>query len=217
MTRYDIYGRAHKALRALMADTLVAVGRADLADDCEAREAIARVEELLAACEGHARLENDFVHGALDARRPDASAVFAAEHAKQEAHIESLRDLAARRSPGLHRALAVFIAHNLLHMEDEETAGNAQLQALFTDEEIHAIERRLVGSKPPADSMATLRWMLPSLSHPERVALLAGMRSAPPAVLEGALALARTHLSPRDFERLSRAENVPGPFSAEPA
>ena len=205
MSRYDIYARAHKALRAMMADTLVAVGRADMAEDCEAREAIARTEELLTACEAHAKLENEFVHGALDGRRADASAAFAAEHAKQEAQIESLRDLAARRSPALHRALAVFIAGNLLHMEDEETAGNAQLQALFTDEEIHAIERRLVASKPPAESMATLRWMLPSMNHPERVEMLSGLRSAPPAVFEGVMAIARTHLSPRDFERLSRA------------
>ena len=205
MSRYDIYGRAHKALRAIMADTLVAVGRADLADDCEAREAAARVDDLLAFCEAHAKLENDFIHRALDERRPEASAAFAAEHAKQEAQIESLRDLAARRSPALHRALAVFIAGNLLHMEDEEIAGNAQLHALFTDDEIHAIERRLVASKPPAESMATLRWMLPAMNHPERVALLSGMRSAPPAVLEGAMAVAKSHLAPRDFERLARA------------
>jgi len=205
MSRYDLYARAHKALRAMMADTLVAVGRADLGDDCEAREAIARLEELLDACEAHARLENAFVHAALDTRRAESSAAFAAEHAKQEAEIESLRDLAARRSPRLHRALAVFVAGNLLHMEDEETAGNAQLHALFTDEEIHAIERRLVASKPPAESMATLRWMLPSMNHPERVAMLSGMRAAPPAMLEGAMAIARTHLAPRDFERLSRA------------
>ena len=205
MSRYDIYARAHKGLRALMADTLVAVGRADLGDDCEAREAAARIDDLLATCEQHAKLENEFIHRALDERRADASAAFAAEHAKQEAQIESLRDLAARRSPALHRALAVFVAGNLLHMEDEETAGNAQLQALFTDAEIHAIERRLVASKPPAESMATLRWMLPAMNHPERVALLAGMRAAPPAVLEGAMALARTHLAPRDFDRLARA------------
>ena len=205
MKRYDIYGRAHKALRALLADTLVAVARADLAEDCEAREAQARLEELLGFCEMHARLENDFIHRALEERRPDAACEFARDHAEQEEAIAQLRDAAARRDPTLHRQLALFAAENLLHMEDEETRGNGLLQEAFSDEEIREIERRLVASKPPADSMETLRWMLPAMNHPERVEMLRGMRAAPPAVFEGAVAVARANLGARDMRRLEDA------------
>ena len=202
MTRHDIYGRAHKALRAIMSETLVALGRANLAEDCEAREALARLEEMLAFCETHARLENEFIHRALEERRPDAACGLAREHAAQDAEIAQLREAARRLEPTLHRQVALFVARNFLHMEDEETHGNALLHEAFSDEEISAIERRLVGSRPAAEAMASLRWMLPAMSHPERVALLQGMRHAPPAVFEGALAVARSHLAPRDVQRL---------------
>lgn len=205
MKRHDIYGRAHKALRALMADTMVALGRADLEDDCEARDAEARLAEMLAFCEAHARLENEFIHRALDERRPGASGAFAHEHARQAGDIEELRALAARRDPALHRRVAAFVAANLLHMEDEEACANALLHELFSDAELLAIERRLVASKPPGESMETLRWMLPAMSHPERVAMLRGMRQAPGGPFEAALAVARAHLPPREAQRLEEA------------
>lgn len=205
MKRFDIYARPHKALRAAMAETLVAVGRADPADDCEMREALARLSELLALCEAHAQLENDFVHRAIDERRAEASCAFAAEHVQQAGEIAALRELALHRDPRLYRQLAAFVADNLRHMEDEETRANALLSELFTDEEIEAIERRLVASKAPGEMMEALRWMLPAMHHGERVALLGGMRAAPAAVFEAALAVARSHLPARDVAKLEGA------------
>ena len=205
MKRYDIYARPHKALRAMMADTMVALGRADTADDCEMREATARLEELLAFCEAHAALENEFVHRAIEARRPEASCIFAVEHAEQAGEIAELRELAASRHPRLHRRVALFVAKNLLHMEEEESGGNALLWELFSDAEIVAIERRLVASKAPDETMQALRWMLPAMTHAERVGMLSGLRAAPRPVFEGALAVARTHLAPKEMARLESA------------
>ena len=71
--RYDIYRRPHKALRALMAETLLALQRADPAQACEVREAQAQLDEMLAFCEAHAALENEFIHRPIEARREKAS------------------------------------------------------------------------------------------------------------------------------------------------
>ena len=203
--RHDIYRRPHKAVRAMMAGSLTALQSADPGDECDMRDALAQLEEMLAFCEAHAALESAFVHREIEARSPGSACFLATEHAAQEREIEALRTLARERHPDLHRHLALFIADNLRHMEDEETRGNALLWAHFSDAEIVAIERRLVASKPPGETMQALRWMLPALNHRERVALMAGLRAAPPAMLAAALGVARTHLQPRDAARLEES------------
>ncbi len=50
--RMDMYAGIHKALRALMADTLLAVGRMDVGDELETAQTTQRVVELLEALPG---------------------------------------------------------------------------------------------------------------------------------------------------------------------
>lgn len=200
--RYDIYGRAHKALRAVMADTLVALGRMDPEDDCEVRDAHARLEEMLAFCEHHAAIENEYLHGEIERRREEGSCAFARAHHEQEGEIEALRELAAARSPLLYRRVALFVSANLAHMEDEESRGNELLWTLFSDDELQALEKRIVATRPADQAMQALRWMLPSVNHAQRVAMLGNMRAAPPAVFDAAMAVARTHLRAGELEKL---------------
>ena len=203
--RHDLYARIHKALRAMMADTLVAIGRMDPDDDCEVRDAVARLEELLVFCTKHAAMENEFVHRAIEGRRVDASCALALDHHDLEAEIDELRAIARREPSRLYRRVAAFVAANLVHMEREEGEGNALLHELFTDAEIAAIEARLVASIDPGFKMQGLRWMIPAVHHSERVEMFEAMRDAPPAAREGALAIARSHLKGRDLERLEEA------------
>lgn len=205
MSRLDLYRRPHKALRACMADALVALGRMDRHDDCEWREGVARLEELLAFCEMHAAVENEFIHRAIEMRRKDASCPLARAHDGHAAAIEDLRERARAGDPSLYRRVSLFVAENLRHMEDEEGAGNALLWELFTDEELRAIEGRLVASIAPGDAMRSLRWMIPAIEHADRVALLTGLRHAPKPVFDGAMALAQAHLRAAEFHKLEGA------------
>lgn len=210
--RHDIYARIHKGLRAFLADTLVALGRMDARDGCDVRDTLARLEELLAFCEGHLEAEDACVHAAMEARRPGSALLRITEHVEHGREIAHLRALSAElaRSPcaqrarELYRRFATFAAENLVHMEHEESANNAVLWALFSDAEIRAIEARIVASHAPAESMQALRWMLPSVHHDERLFMLEGLRHAPAAVLEGALGLARAHLRATEMEKLER-------------
>ena len=202
----NFYNRPHKALRAWMADTLVAVGRMDPREDCEVRETLARVEEMLAACESHVKHEDEFVHRAMEAKRPGSSRVLATEHVEHLAAIEDLRAAAVSRAPDLHRRLAVFVAENLDHMEHEEGDNTRVLGELFSDAELDALEARLIQSIPPGEMMQFLRWMIPAMHHGERVELLGGMRlKAPPPLFQAVMGVARTHLQPLDYERLEAA------------
>ena len=214
--RVDMYAGIHKALRALMADTLLAVGRMDSEDALERAQVTQRVLELLDFCRSHLRHENDFIHPALEARAPGASGKIAHEHEEHLQAIVALADQAtallqcepaARPAAALalYRALSLFIAHNFEHMHVEETAHNAVLWARYTDAELIDLHNALVASIPPDEMMYVLRWMVPFMNPAERAAMLGDMRDhAPAPAFAAALEVVRPHLGEREWAKLGR-------------
>lgn len=213
--RVDLYAGIHKALRALMADTLLAVGRMDCDDAPELAEVTQRVMQLLDFCRSHLQHENEFVHAAMEARAPGASGQIAHEHAQHEEEIAALAaqttallncEAAARAADALalYRALSLFIAHNFEHMHVEETAHNVVLWARYTDAELIEIHNRLVASIPPEEMMFTLRWLVPFMNPAERAGMLADMRAhAPAPAFAAALDVVRPHLGEREWSKLA--------------
>ncbi|MDW2983012.1 hemerythrin domain-containing protein [Rhodanobacter sp. KK11] len=225
--RYNMYGFIHKALRAFMADTLLRLGRMDLADAREVDATLQQVRELLQFCRVHLDDENRFVHPALEACEPGSAARIAGEHVHHEEDIallleqvdalEQLRvdDAAGEAANNLYRWFALFVGENFQHMDYEEREHNAVLWAHYSDAQLQAIEGALVASLPPQASALGLRWMLPSLNHAERLQLLGGIRAnAPDHVFGGALALARAHLDEQDWRKLSAALALPAAQAA---
>jgi hypothetical protein len=215
--RFDMYGGIHKALRAFMADTLVALGRMDPADDLALAQGTERVLQLLDLCRSHLAHENEFVHAAFEARAPGASDRIGHEHEEHERHIGELaqavgvlrsapveqRPAAAHR---LYRALALFVADNFRHMDVEETAHNAVLQARYTDAELLAIHDALVASIPLDEMMLTARWLVPAMNPQERGHLLADIRGKAPAPAFAAiLQTVQPHLDAVEWAKLARA------------
>lgn len=219
--RFDLYAGIHKALRALMADTLLATGRMDVHDDLEFTQTCQRVIELLDFCAGHLRHENQFVHRAMEARASGASAAIAHEHEAHETDIgllgaevaQLLAAPVARRAElahGLYLRLSTFVGHNLEHMHIEETAHNAVLWAHYSDAELVDLHNALVASIPPAEMMYTLRWMVPFMAPAERAGLLADMRQhAPAPAFEAAIETVRPHLTRTEWDKLARALALP--------
>jgi hypothetical protein len=215
--RVDLYAGIHKGLRRFMADTLVAVGRMDVHDAAEVGGTLAQVRGLLELCREHLHTENQFLHPAMEARRPGAACTAAKEH---EAHLPAMEQLEAgilaveRAKPAtresaasqLYRRLGVFVAENLAHMAVEETANNAVLWATHTDDELAEIHQAIVASVSPGTMGAFLRWAVPAMTPAERAALFSGIQSgAPREVLERMLAAARPHLTGRDWTKLMAA------------
>lgn len=214
--RVDLYVGIHKALRALMADILVTVGKMDPQDDSEVEWVGSRVQQFAEFCASHLKHENEFVHAALEARAPGASARIAAEHVEHEQAIADLQSavLALRASAGtqrdaealaLYRRLALFIAHNFEHMHVEETEHNRSLWAHYSDAELLALHAELLASLPPEETMFVLRWMIPALTPAERLDVMRDMQAhAPAPAFDAALELVRTHLGSGDWARLAR-------------
>jgi hypothetical protein len=223
--RFDMYVTIHKAIRAFMADTLLAVGRMDTDDELELAQVSQRVLELLDFLQAHLTHENEFVHPAIEARSPGDSERIESEHIEHAQHLTALaRSVAALRachaadrsgvSLNLYRELALFIAENFEHMHVEETAHNAALWANYTDGELVEIHHALVSSIPPAEMMIVARWMVPYMNPAERAAMLADVRfNAPAPAFQALLDTVRPHLTEREWEKLARSLNlapVPG-------
>lgn len=216
--RVDLYASVHKGLRAFMADTLAKVGRIDADDAEDVAAGLAQVRDLLLVCRVHLTDENLFIHQAIEARCAGASAKIALEHVHHEESLEALAALvrqteeATAKAPlveRLYRALAIFVAENLEHMHVEETEHNAALWAAYSDTELLEIEHAIIAWVPPEAMPIFLRWMIPAMSHPQRVGMLGGMKqSAPPEAFAGVLATARATLSARDFAKLAQALGV---------
>jgi hypothetical protein len=222
-SRHNIYVLIHKALRACMSDALVAVGRMDPDDAGEVAATAALVRSLLDFARLHLQSEEDWVHPALEARRPGSSAETRADHLQHretfamletslravEGSAGSAREAAALR---LYRHLALFVADNFQHMHVEETENHATLIECYSEEEIHSLEGQIVASHTPAETALAMRWMLPAASAPERAALLSGVRqNAPRPAFEGLLAAVRPYLGARDWAKLEAAI---GPLSS---
>ncbi|CAN5198661.1 hypothetical protein BH11PSE10_BH11PSE10_16150 [soil metagenome] len=214
--RHDIYAFIHKALRALMFDTVQRLGCMDVNDPADKATALAQADSLLSLLQAHVSHENEFVHAALEARRPRSSSITADAHLEHLDGIESLgaeidvlrlapsSEQARTSASRLYRHMAVFVAENLQHMALEESDNNAALWACYSDAELMDIHDRLLASVEPAHKTQSLHWMLAALNPLEVAELLGGMRTQmPPPVFEGIAAMARQRLG-------ARAERVMG-------
>lgn len=215
--RFNLYTGIHKGLRAYMSEVLVQVGRLDPDDSGEVQAAVAAVRGLIEFCRSHLQHEDEWIHPALEARRPGSSAGTQADH---ERHMEtfalldgSVRNLERGTGSGrtavalqLYRQLALFVAENFEHMHVEETDNHAALVACYTEQEVLELNARLVAAVDPATMAIVARWMIPHLSAPERAAVLGGIQaSAPQPVFDGVMELIRPLLSNRDMAKLSAA------------
>ena len=218
--RPDLYAGIHKALRAMMADTLVRIGRIDVADSIDRDEALAQLEQLLGFCADHIRHENDYVHTAIEARQPAGVSRVAEEHVEHLESIAALREEAAalqsaapEASPALalrlYRHLALFVAENFQHMHIEETLHNALLWQHHSDAELAALHGRLMASLTPQDKLRAMRWMMPASTPTERAGMALGMKAEmPPEALLGVMTMLRPLLDPAGWAKLARAAGV---------
>ncbi len=219
--RMDMYALIHKALRAQMADALLALGRMDGDDADNVAATVQRVTALMDVCASHVRHEETFVHPAIEARARGASDAVAHDHQEHLLEIERIGSAAsalpaadpAQRSTmalALYRRLSLFVAHNFEHMHVEETAHNAVLWSRYTDAELMVIHDELVASIPPEEMMRTIRWMIPSMTPAERAMVMGDMRkNAPAPVFDAAMDIVRPHLSTSDWAKLTRSLGLP--------
>ena len=215
LPRFDIYAGIHKALRAMMMETLRTAGCVDIHDADEVHAVYESVLGLAGTCATHLEHENEFIHPAMESRCTGSSAGVATEHAQHLAALARLCDAAAslrictsspereQAAQALYREIALFVGENFAHMHTEETKHNPVLWAYYGDDELRALEGRIVASLPPEENLQVMRWMIPAMTPAERATLLEGIKNTAPAAAYAAiLDTVRQYLSPKDWCKL---------------
>jgi hypothetical protein len=220
MTRHDLYGTIHKAIRAALFEGAARVARTDFARREEALAAAAGTRRMLRFLHGHAAHEEEEILPALERHAPELSSALHDQHSRIEGLEREIEGLLARLGEAfeaeraslglrLHQRLGRLVAEHLLHMEVEEQQASRILWAHLTDEELVAIEGRIVGAIPPAELAEWLALMLPALSVPEGAETLVGLAGAvPPGLFEELVAPARRALDPARWAALARAAEL---------
>ncbi|KAB2871544.1 MAG: hypothetical protein F9K43_08665 [Bauldia sp.] len=190
--RYDLYGVIHRGLRKAEMELLSRLGAVDPSDGAAVAAVISDFHRLLVLARHHVVDENEYVHTALEARKPGASAGLAEDHAGHEASFVEMERMvarleaapASRRKPivrALYHRTSDFVAHDFAHMLEEETVIQPLLQDLFTDEELRAIEGRIVASIPLPVMLDFTKIMIQAIDPQARLEMLSGMMAEMPA------------------------------------
>ncbi len=180
--RIDFYTKVHKGLRAALFTLSARAATVDYTD-CRASAAFAaEVREVLERLAAHAGHEERFLHPLIRAKLGDTH--FDSAHAELEqaqrnlcARLMALGEAAPERAEhglAFYRALNVFIADYLQHLDEEECLM-PQIWAACSDAELGDVMARFAASRPLPSALADLGWMLPALNPVERAELLQGM------------------------------------------
>ncbi len=214
-TRHDLYGTIHRGLRKAEMELLTRLGALDTEDDDAVAVMLGDSRRLLVLARFHLVDENEHIHTALEAVRPGSTAEFAHDHEEHERSFAEIEAILARirKARGSERRNLVkalylrytrFMADDFAHMLEEETELQPVLQSLFNDEQLAAIEGRIIASIPPDVMLDFVRIMVPAIDPDARHEMLAGMMHGMPAeAFHMVLNLAvKPVLSETDWQRL---------------
>lgn len=221
VARFDMYVLVHKGLRAFMSDTLSLLGRTDWSDEHDALVATAQLRKLMETCFKHLQHEDEFIHSAMEVRRPGSAGDTLLDHVEHvmaiKAFLADAQELELLPIPlrqplasEVYKRLAVFVGENFQHMAHEEAHNNGVLWAAYSDAELIEIHDRLVASIPPQEMGIVMRWMLPYANTHERAMLLGDMKSKAPAeAFDAVLDMLRPLVSRADWGKLMKALGIP--------
>lgn len=218
MSRHDLYGPIHKGLRLALSDLLVRLGQADFADAPATAELLGALRRQLVLSASHLHHEEAEIHTALEALAPGATITLQADHdhhrrafATLEAAIGAVEAAPpterAASARALYLAFSQFAAADFAHMAEEELTVLPLLHRLFDDDELIAMEGRIVAAIPPDKTIDYLKLMVPAMNPSERAQFLAFIRAGAPAEAFDAMldVAVRPALAQADYEALELA------------
>jgi Hemerythrin HHE cation binding domain len=170
VNRLDVYSAVHKMQRARLFELTVDAGKADPADDQEARRLAGAVDAVVAELRVHAEHESRFIHPLLRERAPQVAASLDAEHEELDGRLAELSAVAHASDElnALYRALASFTAHYLEHLAEEESDGLRALWGSCSDEELMGILVSFKSSRSDLENLTSVLAQLPTLNPLER-------------------------------------------------
>lgn len=190
--RYRFY-REHKYVTYKLYQLEAIIARTDFNIDTQ----IAKVRNALAALEtlmhGHAMHEDQNLHELLRKKGSHVHLAIELDHRDHEiAYIKfnkNLENILASKDKNQRLSLAyefflsyrLFIAENLKHLHQEETIIMPELQRLYTDDELRAVESTTYKNMAAEDTALMLEELFPHLDANDHAFFLYDIKAADPA------------------------------------
>ena len=218
MARHEIYRNIHKAVRRIVYSEALALGSADFRDQKSMRESLEQLRGTITLLEEHARQEETFIHPALESRVPGITKSFEETHEDDERLFDRLRELESqieavedndqRVALGnqLYGMFNTYIGDYLGHLDREEAELEQALWDHFTDEELVAIDQKLMGSIPHERMAVWVSVICNSWNASDLTAILAAMKpDMPPDAFAGMLKMMEQATPTATWETVRKA------------
>jgi len=212
MKRYNVFYLIHKGLRAMLYDAALTLQQTDFSNGTEAANALAKVNDVLFAFDGHAHHEDGFIIPLVEVYEPETAAVFEREHVEDHRLANVLKNLLAiydnvyfpeeRTVCGsaIVKAFVEFLVFNLNHMAKEEEVLNIALWKHYTDEQLIAKHQQLLLVIPPEEIHAASKWMMRGINNADIIGWLKRVRqTAPDFIYKNLMDIAADEISELRF------------------
>jgi len=205
MSRYNLFGQIHKALRAMLYDTAITVQQTNFTNKEEAEFTLLKLQNMLDVFDEHSENEVNFILPAIQMYEPSLIDSFVQKHAEDHKLAEKIRKAIASYNKAIreeekisggsaiNKLLNEFMQANMMNMDSEESALNKILWRYYSDSEIMILNQRTSRSEPEQDSFRN--WVIRGLTNTEIVGLMKAVgKNAPDFVFNSLLALAEKEL-----------------------
>lgn len=223
--RFDLYAQVHKGIRMALNSLCHQAGSVDCADHEKVKAFVDEFRRVVVILHSHSEDEDTHINESYEKYAPETLRELEEEHAALEQNLEKLVALVNQLESSepnsvqqqkiwyqIGKDLNRFTADYLLHLQHEEGPGMEALWKHLTDEQLKVISTNIRSSIPPHAMAIFLHYMIPAMSHLERVEMLGGMKKfAPKEAYVGTLGLAESRLDQKSWLQLQAAleENKP--------
>jgi hypothetical protein len=222
MQRYKTFDVPHKGLRNALSQMSILAGRTDYTNPDEVAQLHQLGARLFSILTIHAEDENSVTLAHLDTRCPGCSQHDFDDHEEIHRAQQNLEDQLAAISAGagvgknmseagaeFYLAFSEFHGKYLEHTAEEERVTQLLLWQHFTDEELAAHRGKIMARNPPRTLLTWFEFVIPALTHAERVGLLSGFKRMAPTdfFAEGMEAIQKV-LRPSEFGHLQEALSI---------
>jgi hemerythrin-like domain-containing protein len=213
--RYNSFYQVHKALRAMLYETAIELQRTDFNNEEQATAVLSNITTIVDVFDKHAYNEDKYVFAAIAEYEPSVVDSFEQEHVRDHELGVQVRTLIniyptlktneekKHLGSAMRKTFIDFLTFNLVHMAKEEDVINNLLWRYYSDEQIKAIEKKIISSQTPESTAIVWKWMLRGLSNLEITNWLKAVeKNAPEVVFNNLFATAERELPKARFRQV---------------
>jgi len=190
--RYRFY-REHKYVSYAASELERLIAKTDFRDRTQVdtiKNELANIEALMA---GHAAWEESSIHELLRKKQSSVHKHIEAEHKEHTEQFKKLQEMildisgCSNQHEQLNKGYSFYIAYrsyagnNLKHLHEEEVIIMPELQKLYSDEELRAIEFKTYAQMTPEQMVHMMEILFPHMNPNDREFFLTDIHDAEPA------------------------------------